>query len=459
MNVKFIDLFAGMGGTKIGFINGFKQHGFTPECVMTSEIKKHAIDVQKQNFPTDNFVGDISLVESKDIPDFDFMTAGFPCQAFSIAGKRQGFHDTRGTMFFQIERILRDKKPFGFILENVDGLVRHDLEHKNDKIGRTFKVILEILNELGYHVSWNILNSLHFGVPQERKRIIIVGTKTSKVDLTDYKPVFKSLEDIMDKGQPTLQTPFVKNLIKKYGMDHLIGKCIKDKRAGDNNIHSWDAEIFGPVSKDQKKFLDMMVLERRKTEYGKELGIEPMEGMPLNLEQIRRFFNHPKLEKLLADLVKKKYLFKQKPKDMIKEKTNFGTRKYRQVAEGLEEGYSIICGNFNFEVTRIMDPKKHAPTFTTIGADKNVVPDGDGLRPLTLREGLRIFGYPEDYKFDISFNKGMDLLGNTLVVSVIEYAANKVAIEYQKYQNGLVQVSAAEKIDYENKENQLSLFQ
>ena len=139
--VKFIDLFAGLGGIRLGFEKSFKELGFETECVMTSEIKPYAVETLSNNFSHDYFVGDIFNVENEQIPDFDFLLGGFPCQAFSAAGNRYGFAETRGTLFFEIERILRDKNPYGFILENVEGLVKHDLENKNDNIGRTLSTI------------------------------------------------------------------------------------------------------------------------------------------------------------------------------------------------------------------------------------------------------------------------------------------------------------------------------
>ena len=122
----FIDLFAGMGGIRLGFEQAFKERGFETECVLTSEIKPYAVQALKDNFKQHNLVGDICKISTNDIPDFDILLAGFPCQTFSTAGKRLGFLDTRGTLFFEVERILREKKPYGFILENVEGLVLHD---------------------------------------------------------------------------------------------------------------------------------------------------------------------------------------------------------------------------------------------------------------------------------------------------------------------------------------------
>ena len=135
MCLKFIDLFAGMGGTRIGFEQACESVKLKSKCVFTSEVKEHAIKAYKENFQDDEVFGDITKIEPNDIPDFDYLLAGFPCQPFSHAGSRKGFLDTRGTLFFDVERILEAKKPEGFLLENVEGLESHDN-------GKTLKVIL-----------------------------------------------------------------------------------------------------------------------------------------------------------------------------------------------------------------------------------------------------------------------------------------------------------------------------
>ena len=161
-NFKFIDLFAGIGGIRLGF----ESVGGT--CVFSSEWDTSACETYKANFG-EQPAGDITKVKSDDIPDFDILLAGFPCQPFSIIGDKEGFnHETQGTLFFEIERILKDKNPAAFMLENVRNLTAHDN-------GNTFRVIRDHLQALGYHVYAKVLNALDFGVPQRRERIIIVG--------------------------------------------------------------------------------------------------------------------------------------------------------------------------------------------------------------------------------------------------------------------------------------------
>ena len=137
-------------------------------CVGFSEIDKYAIQIYKKHFPKHKEYGDVSKITWSDVEDFEMVVGGFPCQAFSIAGKRKGFNDTRGTLFFEIVRCLREKQPRLLLLENVKGLLSHDK-------GRTFGTILNTLDELGYDLQWQVLNSKNFGVPQNRERVFVVG--------------------------------------------------------------------------------------------------------------------------------------------------------------------------------------------------------------------------------------------------------------------------------------------
>ena len=416
--IKFIDLFAGIGGIRKGFELACKKNGIASECVFTSEIKPYAVSVLIQNLPEEKVFGDITKIEASEIPDFDILLGGFPCQAFSAAGKRRGFMDTRGTLFFEVERILKEKQPKGFVLENVEGLVNHDRENKSDKIGRTLSTILSHLENLDYRVSWKVLNANDFGVPQERKRIYIVGTKNTSPTLENFIPVHKNLESILQHGEPVSDSPFVKLLLSHFKVSELLGKAIKDKRGGAENIHSWDIEYKGTVSPEQKEVLNLLLKERRKKKWAVEFGIDWMDGMPLTIEQIKTFYDKPNLEEMLEDLVQKKYLVKEHPK-----KKENGIRVQD---ESLPLGYNIVAGKMSYEVAKIMSPKEIAPTLVAMDMEHLFVPDGNGIRRLTLREGLRLFGYPEDFKFDVSLQDGYDLLGNTVVVPMTMAVAERV---------------------------------
>lgn len=183
--LRTIDLFAGIGGIRLGF----------EACgcvnVFSSEFDKYAQKMYEANFGERPF-GDINDIAPEDIPDHDILLAGFPCQPFSIAGKQLGFEDTRGTLFFNIEAILKAKQPRAFLLENVKRLVSHDR-------GRTFAIIKDHLEALGYTIYYKVLNSLEYGVPQKRERIYIVGFKTP-VCFEFPKPlsVYPSLSTILE---------------------------------------------------------------------------------------------------------------------------------------------------------------------------------------------------------------------------------------------------------------------
>ena len=242
--IKYIDLFAGLGGIRLGFKQAFESAGYETECVLTAEIKTAAVKALTTNFGIHTIRGDVTTIDSSEIPNFDFLLAGFPCQAFSVAGKQRGFLDTRGTLFFEVERILREKSPYGFILENVEGLVTHDRENPQDKMGRTLSTILyKLENELNYQVSWKVLDAQKFGLAQSRNRIYIVGTKNEKISLSGFKTVRKVFRDVMETGLETESSRFTKLLFDKYKPEELYGKAIKDKRGGIDNIHSWDVEL------------------------------------------------------------------------------------------------------------------------------------------------------------------------------------------------------------------------
>lgn len=162
--MRYFSMFSGIGG----FERGIQEATQNWQCVGFCEVNKYAIQVYQSKFPSHVNYGDATRIIPADLPDFDFLCGGFPCQAFSVAGKRRGFEDTRGTLFFEIARILSVKRPKLLLLENVAGLLSHDK-------GRTFGTILATLSDLGYFCEWQVLNSKDFGVPQNRERVFIIG--------------------------------------------------------------------------------------------------------------------------------------------------------------------------------------------------------------------------------------------------------------------------------------------
>lgn len=210
----FIDLFAGIGGIRLGY------QAIGGKCVFSSEWDKDAAKTYFSNFGEQPF-GDIQKIDPKDIPDFDVLLAGFPCQPFSIIGDKEGFsHETQGTLFFNIEKILLAKKPKAFMLENVRNLTAHDG-------GRTFKVILSHLRNAGYDVHYKVLNALDYGVPQKRERIIICGFR-KPVDFEFPPPIpkdqRKTIADIIDENAENDDSLKVRPAIRESRLARLRDK-------------------------------------------------------------------------------------------------------------------------------------------------------------------------------------------------------------------------------------------
>lgn len=184
MSFKFIDLFCGLGGFRLAF----EENG--GECVFSSDIDEHAQKTYEMNF-VEKPAGDITKIEAKDVPNHDILCAGFPCQPFSTAGRRLGFDDTRGTLFFDVARILKEKKPMCFILENVKGLTNHDS-------GNTLNTILNTLDEIGYDYKYEVLNAKNYNVPQNRERWYCIGVKkNTDIDINNF--IFPAPEELKTK--------------------------------------------------------------------------------------------------------------------------------------------------------------------------------------------------------------------------------------------------------------------
>lgn len=230
--MKYISLFAGIGG----FDLALQRNGH--ECIYANEWDKYAAEIYNKNFhkgidEKEIDTRDIRTVPEDDIPDHDILVGGFPCQAFSIAGKRKGFDDTRGTLFFEIARILRAKKPRLFLLENVKGLLSHDN-------GNTFKIIISTLDELGYDLQWQLLNSKNFGVPQNRERVFIIGNLrgTSRPEVF---PVNQDDNPLVTKGGEQASSAIIsRTLTATDAKMHIDGNYIKQIVGGSQGYRVYD---------------------------------------------------------------------------------------------------------------------------------------------------------------------------------------------------------------------------
>jgi DNA (cytosine-5)-methyltransferase 1 len=248
---KFIDLFAGIGGFRIAM------QSLGGKCVFSSEIDKYAKQTYDLNFGEVPF-GDITKIDENDIPEHDILCAGFPCQSFSIAGKRKGFEDeTRGTLFFDIARIIKAKKPKAFFLENVKGLTNHNK-------GQTLKTILKVLREdLGYYVPQpKVINAKDFGVPQNRERIFIIGfRKDLGINEFEYpKPLKKNttFENVKEKEEVSvkyyLSTQYQETLINHKERHKNKGNGFGFEIIKDNQCAN--AIVVGGMGKERNIVID-----------------------------------------------------------------------------------------------------------------------------------------------------------------------------------------------------------
>lgn len=242
-NFKFIDLFAGIGGIRLPFdeLGG--------ECVFSSEWDKFAQQTYEANFG-ELPKGDITQIHTDEIPKHDILLGGFPCQAFSIMGNQLGFADTRGTLFFEIERILKARKPKAFLLENVKQLRGHDK-------GRTLQVIISKLELLGYKVKWDVLNALNFGLPQKRERIIIVGFLDHSIEFEfpkGSKENRTTLDEILEPDELVDKKYFASDEIIKNRLEKVAGKEVfepavwHENKAGDVSVNDFSCALRAGAS-------------------------------------------------------------------------------------------------------------------------------------------------------------------------------------------------------------------
>lgn len=406
--IRFIDLFAGIGGMRLGFQKACDVLGIESQCVLSSEIDKKAIETYKLNFD-DQPTGDIREIDI--ISEFDFMLAGFPCQPFSYAGKQQGFGDTRGTLFFEIERLLTSYQPQAFLLENVRGLTTHDQ-------GRTFNTIINSLEKLGYGIHYLLLNSSNFGVPQNRVRIYILGLLGKKPTITinsdkgatdshtfkeqlyqlslfpDPYSVVK-VKDILE--QKVSQNYYISKKFEQQLFDAVDGQFEKlhgvrliDFRGG-NSLHSWDLGIKGKCTKDERDFMTALISHRRHKEFGNH-----QDGKSLTLEQIKTFFDHENMENIIYSLIEKKYL------------------------KEINGRYNPVSGNMSFEVFKFLDPESISITLTSSDANKLGIVQNGKPRRITPRECARLQGFPDSYILHPNDNAAYKQFGNAVTVPVIQ---------------------------------------
>lgn len=405
--IKYIDLCSGIGGFRLA-INNLFDLNINFKCILSADIKQDAIDTYNLNFNETNKKIDIYNLNPSHIDSFDLLCAGFPCQPFSSAGQKKGFSDKRGGMIFKIVEICKYHKPKYIILENVYNLINLDK-------GECIKKIKILFEELGYIVNYKKFNSCNFGCPQSRERVYIICT--IEIDINFDNIIYKEkqiLNNVLEKSIETssINKEFVDKLLILHNKKTIYGCKIGDKRGGSNNIHSWDLDYNGILSEEEKKLMNQIMLERRKKHWAVKKNITWMDGMPLTFDEISTFNKSINLQNMLNNLVKKKYLRLEKPKDLIN-----GKREYKITCE---DGYNICKGKLSFPISRILDPNNIVPTLTATDSHKlAVIINNKTIRNLTQNELKRICGFPESFIIPDHVNY-YDLFGNMATPPVIE---------------------------------------
>ncbi|OKH36385.1 DNA (cytosine-5-)-methyltransferase [[Phormidium ambiguum] IAM M-71] len=410
--IRFIDLFSGIGGMRLAFEYAANSLNYQTKCLLSSEINPDAQLVYQKNFDRQP-QGDIRLI--KELPEHDFLLAGFPCQSFSYAGKKEGFGDTRGTLFFEIMRLIDTSKPKAFIFENVRGLYSHDK-------GRTLETIKHEITKRGYSFNAFLLNSSNFNLPQNRVRIYILG-------ILNASPKFSLISDLGAKDSHSYNyeqlslfyanrknvtvadilednpdpkydcSPKFINALKvftKGDLNQLHGVRLIDYRGG-NSIHSWEMGLRGECSQDEIELMNRFILKRRNREFGNH-----QDGKLLTKEQIASFFSHPQLDEILESLVNKKYL------------------------KLVDSKYKPVAGNFSFEVYKFLDPAKISVTLVASDANRLGVYHNNRVRRITPREAARLQGFSDSFILNPNDDKAYYQLGNSVSINVVKAVAEEV---------------------------------
>jgi DNA (cytosine-5)-methyltransferase 1 len=382
LNLKFIDLFAGIGGFHIALSrNGCK-------CVFASEIDKYCARVYEDNYNIKP-EGDITKIDASKIPDFDILCGGFPCQTFSHSGKQEGFKNkTKGTLFFEICRILEYKKPKYFILENVRNLYGHDR-------GKTWETIYKELTDLGYltYKKPIIVSPLHFGIPQNRDRVFIIGIRDDLGETLNKYPVYNkkvtNIENILEDN---------KNISKE------ILEKIKLNETQLSILNLW--EEFVQYFKFSNIKLPTFPIWT--DEWGKKYSIGELPDWKKKCVKNNRDF-YQKYGSFLKQWLKK-----------AKKNSNFiGSKaKFEWQSGKFQSNDSIWNLLFQFRPSGIrVSRTNYSPALVAMS---QIVYVGSRKRKLTPREVARLQSFPDNFKLDSSINRSYKQFGNAVNVNVVE---------------------------------------
>src|SRR5690625_1519901 len=380
----YASLFSGVGG----FEQALNKLGGT--CVFASEFDKFAQQSYTALYGDDHLHGDITKIDEKEIPDHDLIVAGIPCQAFSVAGKRKGFDDTRGTLFFDVARIAQEKQPKSVIIENVKGLVNHDK-------GRTLDTMIQTLNDIGYVVDFDVLNSKFFGVPQNRERIFIVAVRSDLIEAEPFSEESTSGQTIVPKGK---------------------------RRIGEwADVFNFDFPEQAEVTTRLRDILETDVYEKYYLDEEKTARlVKQLEALEINKQTLVEYDRRKGVGEIREEAL---CLSASDWRGLNR------NQKQNAVAEPLMIGHVDIKGHD--AIKRVYSADYVGPTLTTMGGGhrepKTAVSIGNPpkyrIRKLTPRECWRLQGFPDETHdavelAGISDSQRYKQAGNAVTVNVIE---------------------------------------
>lgn len=411
-SIKYFSMFSGIGGFEIGIQNAFDNRSdlrngsadvpedrtdassgsLRPVCIGYSEIDKYAIETYKKHYGGHHNYGDATTIDERQLPDFNLLVGGFPCQAFSVAGKRRGFDETRGTLFFDIARILKHKRPSHLVLENVKGLLSHNG-------GETYQTILGVLTELGYSVEWCVLNSKDFGVPQSRERVFIVGHLGgecgSKIfPLTSQKPTAlggdASFVDLQMEGATTTNTARTIQARYHKGYSKRNGET-SGVMSGTLRTHN-DGKGFRTV---QSGLAPTIPARAREDGSGQPVILIPSVSHRSGSREV----THSESNTAPTILATQHKSGDTQAKVVVPVLTPERPEKRQNGRRFKEDG---------------------EPAFTVNTQDRHGIYDGARIRRLTPLECERLMGYPDNWTAGISDTQRYKQCGNGIVSNVVE---------------------------------------
>ena len=393
--MKFFDLFAGIGGFRLGM----ERNGH--ECIGSCEIDQYARQIYSRNFGHEPEYKDATKLNPKELPDFQCLCAGFPCQSFSLAGQRGGFEDTRGTLFFEIIRIIREKQPSVLFLENVKGLLSHDK-------GKTYRTILATLDEVGYDVSFQLVNSKYF-LPQNRDRIFIIGHLRGA-----------SRQEILPLGEISEGDD---RTSKNGDKIELEAKHINVTKHNGSRVYSKDG-IAPSVMAGEGSGTRIKIIEPKL----KKVGIIGKGGQGMRVYSIDGIASN--LNALSGGMGAKTglYLDRNKVPMIYKSNTNANMK---QRIQNRDSTWTLTTKSTDFGlIVNVPKPDDVSRTVRVGGRGSidrhswDIIDDNTRVRRLTPTECERLQGFPDGYTIGISETQRYKCLGNAVTVNTIQYIAS-----------------------------------